>query len=314
MIGSSHWHSPIYLDAAREIGHELILFDPDRDQSAKIARRYHATSVESLDLLLSHDIDFAIVLGKHTEMSAFISRTIDAGIPFLAEKPAGLEPRVVRELADRCEKKNLFNAAAFPMRWDSAMIRLRELIDSKRLGRIARIGVSYFAGPKSRYLANGCPWVLEREIAGGGALINVGTHVIDLLRFWGFEPEYVSGSASWELTRGSVEDISTMILKAGPTLCLVESGYLCKNPYNGAHITLFAENANLEYRMHELAIRWSNGSDEKFTNPHHEPRNVMLRDLLERADAGDSAPATLHDMAAMLDICKSFYSDLDRTT
>ena len=199
------------------------------------------------------------------------------------------------------------------MRWDSAMNRIKGLIDSGRLGRIARVGVSYFAGPKSRYDTYGCHWVLEKDIAGGGALMNVGTHVIDLLRYWGFDLQYVSGSASWELTRGSVEDTATLILKSDQTTCLIESGYLVKNPYNGAHITIFAEHANLEYRHHVLTVQWGDGTEDQFENTHPEPRDDMLKDLIAKADQGSPAPATLHDMAAMLEICNSFYRDIDKS-
>ncbi len=312
LIGSSHWHSPIYLNAALELGHEIVLYDPDTVRTAEQAEQYHVACTDSLDDLFASGVSFAIVLGKHTEMPTFISQTVDAGIPFLAEKPAGLEASVVRQLADRCVEKGLFNAAAFSMRWDRAMNRIKNLIDSERLGRIARVGVSYFAGPMSRYNTYGCPWVLEKDIAGGGALMNVGTHVVDLLRYWRFDPQYVSGSASWEITGGRIEDTATLILKSDQTTCLVESGYLVKNPYDGAHITIFAEHANLEYRHHILTVQWDDGAEERFENANPEPRDEMLNDLIAKAGSGQPAPATLYDMAAMLEICNTFYRDLNR--
>ena len=312
MIGSSHWHLPVYMKAVLEQGHEILLFDPDTARAAEQAEQYHVTCTDSLGDLYASEISFAIVLGKHTEMPTFISQTIDAGIPFLAEKPAGLDASVVLQLADRCVEKGLFNAAAFSMRWDSAMKRIKDLIDSGRLGRIARVSVSYFAGPKSRYHTSGCPWVLEKDIAGGGALMNVGTHVIDLLHYWGFDLQYVSGSASWELTRGSIEDTATLILKSDQTTCLVESGYLAQNPYDGAHITIFAEHANLEYRLHQLTVEWADGSEDRFVNAHPEPRDEMLNDLIAKAGSDQPSPATLYDMAAMLEICNTFYGDLNR--
>jgi predicted dehydrogenase len=312
MIGSAHWHTPIYLKATLELGHEVVLFDPDTEKAAGQTRHHKVTSARTLTGLFSSDIDFAIVLGKHTEMPNFIDQTIDADVPFVAEKPAGLQAADVRRLADRCAKAGLFNAAAFSMRWDSAMIRIKRLIESGRLGRIARIGVSYFAGPKSRYPAYGCPWVLDRAISGGGALINVGTHVIDLIRFWGFSPRYVAGSATWELTRGDTEDTATLLLQSGQTTCVVESGYLSINPYAGADLSIFAEHANLEYRRHILTVQWENGEEDRFDNPQPEPRGKMLADLFQRAQSGEPPPVTLYDMAAMLEICNAFYIDIDR--
>ena len=68
LIGSSHWHSSLYLIAALEQSHEIILYDPDTIRTAEQSKQYHVTFTDSLDDLFASDVGFAIVLGKHTEM------------------------------------------------------------------------------------------------------------------------------------------------------------------------------------------------------------------------------------------------------
>ncbi|RWH78062.1 hypothetical protein [Mesorhizobium sp.] len=48
--------------------------------------------------------------------------------------------------------------------------------------RLDHASFRFVAGPPSRYRRAGNPWMLERDIAGGGPLINVGVHMVDLFR------------------------------------------------------------------------------------------------------------------------------------
>jgi predicted dehydrogenase len=58
-----------------------------------------------------------------------------------------------------------------------------------------------------RYVEWGSPWMADRSLAGGGALLNLGGHGFDIARFiTGEEPEIVSAVVSRQVHRGQVED------------------------------------------------------------------------------------------------------------
>lgn len=309
LLGAAHWHAPCYHRPAAEMGHEVILFDDDGERMREVCDRFgyaFHTDVADLDEVRP---DFAVCLGRHDVMPEYTSLCIDRGIPLLAEKPGGLTADAVRGLARRCDEKQLFNAGPFSMRWDGACREIRDRLERGEFGRVARISLSYFAGAARRYIGWKCSWVLKRKTSGGGSLYNVGVHMLDLLRFWGFEPEYVAGCASWNINRGDVDDVASLMLRCGEAYAIVESGYLVQNPFGGARMVLFCEKANVEYSRKRLTITRPDGSKETLENTSPEPRGDMLRDLLDLCRQGKTAPDTLHDMAAVMEICDAFAKD-----
>jgi len=310
LLGASHWHAPCYWRPAKELGHEVILIDEEgRERVHKTAQTNGFACYDNYDVLDRLRPDFAFCLGRHRDMPRYTGMCIDRGIPFLAEKPGAADAATMRSLAQRCDQRGLFNAGPFCQRWDPAALRVKQILESGRAGKVARIQASYFSGAASRYIGWGSPWVLEKASAVGGPLYNCGTHMIDVLRFWGLQPSYRAGRASYAINSGQVDDVATVLLDCCSAYAIVESGYLVQNPYGGASYSLFCEKVNIDYRDAKLTIAWADGATEVFPNPTPEPRDLMVADLLSLASSGKPSPHTLHDMAAVLDICDAFSRD-----
>ena len=304
LLGANHWHSPTYYQPAAAQGHEVILFDDEPGPAQRTAAKHgFALHADYADLDRVRP-DFAVCLGRHDRMPRYVAMCIERRIPFLAEKPGGLSAEVVRGLARRCDEVGLFHAAAFVFRWDASSRAVKDLLDAGRAGRAARVALSYFTGPASRYVGWGSPWALQREFAGGGSLYNVGIHLLDVLRFWGFAPAVESALASHAINRHEVDDVVTVLLRMGQTYAVVESGYLVQNPYGGLHAVIFGEKANLELRGETLAVTDADGKREESTPRPREPRDVMLGELLDLSRRGQPSPVTLHDLAAALALCE----------
>jgi predicted dehydrogenase len=86
----------------------------------------------------------------------------------------------------------------------------------------------FMVGPPSRYEVAGAPWVLQRELAGGGPLINVGPHFIDLFTTLAQEDvESVSAVSSSKENNLSIEDvISVQMVTKQNRICAIECGYI----------------------------------------------------------------------------------------
>ena len=86
------------------------------------------------------------------------------------------------------------------------------------------------AGPPQRYLQQHCDWVLQAELSGGGALLNLGVHLIDLILA-------LTGSGSADVTAihcqlsqamhgCAVEDQAVVMIQlSGGATATVSSGY-----------------------------------------------------------------------------------------
>ncbi len=317
ILGASHWHLPCYLQPAVADGHRVILHDADPARAEAAAAKYRASQgTERITVggeaqaVLAARPDFAVLLGQPAETAEFIGLCLDYGVPFLAEKPGALRADTLWEYARRCQAQGLFNAGPFSLRWDEVGLRVKALLDEGRLGRIGSVSISYFSGAASRYVKWGCPWVLELARNGGGGLYNCGLHLLDLLRFWGLNPRYRHGRATYNLNRGEVDDLATLLLDLDDgAYAVLESGYTVQNPFGGLCFSIYAEKANVDYRQRTLKISWADGTVETFENPAPEPRERMQAELIACARAGRPAPVTLADMAAALEICNQFTAD-----
>jgi len=116
----------------------------------------------------------------------------------LCEKPLGRTSGEAYEMYDRVRKTGQVNMTAFCVRFAPAVVFAKELIQSRRLGRIYNIRVSYlgiglglngFLDPN--YPLN---WHFVKEIAGQGVITDLGCHAIDMAYFLLGDVVEVSGA------------------------------------------------------------------------------------------------------------------------
>ena len=315
ILGIGHWHSPIYAGVSQQAPHQLIgVHDDDpamaETKAGKLSTRGFADPSRLLD---ETQPEFAVCLGNYRRMPELASLLIDRGIPFLIEKPSGATAATVRALAERCRAKRLFHAPALIPHWYPAFRELRVILESGRLGRLARIEAQYFAGPVARYVAWGCPWMLDPHLAPGGALLNLGVLCLSLLRMLGLQPVFRSGIASHAVNRGPIEDFSTLLLDCRDGgYAVVETGYCSVEPQDGLHLQIMAEQGRAEFRKGALRIEYASGQVEEKAWPDSDFRKEMMLELLGLARDGKPSPLTLFEMADILDICDAFHQRQDR--
>jgi predicted dehydrogenase len=106
----------------------------------------------------------------------------EAGKHVLCEKPLGRTADESYEMWQRVEAAGVKHMCAFNYRFVPAVRLARELIEAGELGELYHF--------RSRYLQEWIAdeefpvvWRLEREVAGSGALGDLGAHVVDLARY-----------------------------------------------------------------------------------------------------------------------------------
>jgi predicted dehydrogenase len=307
ILGAGHWHLPCYLNPAIEDGHSITLQENDPARLAAIAAKYAPKNVvaeSAPEKVLSAKPDYAVLLGRPAETEAFIGLCLESGTPFMAEKPGSLSPGRLRALAARCHEKKLFGAAPFSLRWNILCRKVGDILASGAAGKVAALSMSYLAGPASRYVKWGCPWALDPKESGGGPMLNVGIHLPDLLRFWGFSPERLFSVSSRNINSGAADDFSSLTMRlGGGAHAVIESGYLVQNPFGGLCFSIYAEKVNIDYRNSSMKISWADGKTDTFQDQDPDPRPAMQRELISLLRNGGQPPADLSDMAAALSLC-----------
>ncbi|MDO8538967.1 MAG: Gfo/Idh/MocA family oxidoreductase [Opitutaceae bacterium] len=174
-----------------------------------VARSYDNASA----LVNDPDVDAVYVAtppGAHLEA---------AKLAAAAGKPAYVEKPMARHAPECTAMIETFAAAqqklfvAYYRRALPRFLKIKELLESGAVGRV--MGVNYrFSSPRGPDLdPQKLPWRLNATDAGGGLLLDVGSHVLDLLDFYFGPLENVRGSAAHFAGQADVEDVVTMTFR-----------------------------------------------------------------------------------------------------
>jgi predicted dehydrogenase len=107
------------------------------------------------------------------------------------EKPLGMNIAQAREIAEAARNSGVLTHTAFMMRFYPAVQQAKAIITSGALGEIYHFRAHYF---HNSYMDPNRPisWRLQHATSGGGALADLGVHIIDMTRYLMGEANSVS--------------------------------------------------------------------------------------------------------------------------
>ena len=224
----SHWHFPLYLSALRDPGIEVVgISDTASFAGARVADQLNCKLHGSNEDLLKEDFDFALVFSRHSEMAGLAGRLIGRGIPFLIEKPCGLSLQEVRRVRQLAEKHGVYVSVPFIIRVSDLAARLSPAEGFTPEG-FQHFSFRFIVGSVERYERGGCSWMLDKQHAGGGSLLNVGIHFIDLIASLTSAPIiHVSAQTRTYRPDVTVDEQTVLTCKnAAGQIGVIETGYL----------------------------------------------------------------------------------------
>ncbi len=144
-----------------------------------------------------HVVDCVLPNDAHKEA---VFATLRAGKSIYCEKPLALTGKEARELAALAASSTGTLGMTFNYRFVPAIQKARRLVESGALGEIYRFHAEYLHTgyqDASRPLS----WRMKRESSGGGAIMDLGSHIIDLVRFLVGEFAEVSATTKTYITQ-----------------------------------------------------------------------------------------------------------------
>ena len=165
------------------------------------------------DLIHDPDVDAVYVAtppGAHLELALAVAA---AGKPAYVEKPMARSHAECRRMNEAFAAAGLPLFVAYYRRALPRFVRLRALLEEGRIGRPVSLSYRY---ARPRPTVTGVdPWRLDPRQAGGGLLLDLGSHALDLFDWLFGALGDVSGSAARRgPDRGVVEDVVAMSFRA----------------------------------------------------------------------------------------------------
>lgn len=154
--------------------------------------------------------DLAVICSPADTHVAMMHKCIDAGLPFLVEKPLAVSYDGVAELCDRLRVSGLIARVGFARRNGPEIIALREQISGGRIGalRIANINV---AQEYLRYRPDLRETFFVDAGKGGGAVLDIASHLLDIL-IWIMGPVAEVGAITATLGIDGIEVEDTCLI------------------------------------------------------------------------------------------------------
>jgi predicted dehydrogenase len=180
------WVADMHAQAAAACGASVTGVANHRLESAQRFAAEHGIERVTTDwreLVSAPDVDVVVVCtpnALHAEQSI---AALTAGKHVLCEKPMATNVADGEAMLVAAEQHDRLLLVLHPWRHHEAVIALRDAIAAGELGRIVRThgyGVHADWGPGG--------WFPAPELAGGGALVDMGIHAIDTARFLLGEP------------------------------------------------------------------------------------------------------------------------------
>ncbi len=180
--------------AYREISHyypnalppiELAAICTTRAESAERAAReanFSAWTTSVDELVARDDVHIIDVCLPNYAHRPAILAAIRAGKHVIVDKPLAMNSHEAREIVDAARDANVRVGMVFNYRFVPALMLAHKMISENALGQIYHFDINYLhTGYQNPNRA--MSWRLRHAQSGGGALVDLGSHVIDMARY-----------------------------------------------------------------------------------------------------------------------------------
>ena len=157
------------------------LYSRDVSRAKSLAEKFGVqNSFNDYDEFLKSDIDAVFIASSNLHHYEQVIKAARAGKNILCEKPIALNSAEAEEMVKVCKENNVLFAINYVHRYHPLVLKAKELIVNQKLGKLVSVDVHFNIDfpPDNNFR-------FKKELSGGGALRDIGTHMIDLIKiFW----------------------------------------------------------------------------------------------------------------------------------
>jgi predicted dehydrogenase len=157
-----------------------VVFDINTQVNAEVAKKFDAEQAANIDELLSTDVDAVYVATPAHVHAEQVRACAEASKHVLCEKPLGMTVAEAENMIELCRRRQVKLGCAFMMRFVAQHQMALQLVKEGKIGQpvYARAQLSCW------YPLIEGTWRQDPATGGGGALIDMGGHCIDLLEMF----------------------------------------------------------------------------------------------------------------------------------
>ncbi|MBT5877116.1 MAG: Gfo/Idh/MocA family oxidoreductase [Candidatus Latescibacteria bacterium] len=185
---------------------------------------------------------------------------LDAGVHVLCEKPMAVSVAEAQKMVDAAKRNDRYLMIALNNRFRAESQILKKLIDQGELGEIYYAKTGWL---RRRGIPGAGGWFTTKAKSGGGPLIDLGVHMIDLTRWLMGNPKPVTVQGSvYSKFAHTVEDghydvedlaVGFIRLEGGATL-IAEASWATNVPQESSYVKLMGTKGGAEITGDKLTV------------------------------------------------------------
>lgn len=221
VIGCGSIARAVHLPILRRTAGVVLAAVADPDRTALVAAGRAAPGAafcgDAAELLARADLDAVVVTapsGLHAELALAVA---DSGRHLYLEKPLATKRSDGEAVVEAVRKAGIVAAIGFNRRFHPAIQRARSIVSAGGIGPVAHVRTTFTEAGEQP------PWKLVRA-DGGGALLDLASHHVDLVRFLlGAEVDELSATVT--STRSEHDGAILQLGLRGGTVAEIEVGF-----------------------------------------------------------------------------------------
>jgi len=292
--------------------------DPSSEMAAE-ARKLapEAVLVSTLDEILEQGVDGVVIATPSAMHAAQSIRALERGVAVFCQKPLGRNVAEVRAVVDAARKADRLLCVDLSYRFTEGMRRIREIIASGELGHVYAVDLVFHNayGPDK-------PWFYDPALSGGGCVMDLGVHLVDLALWTLNNPEIATvsgklfaGGAPLKGGTSQVEDyaVATIELRTETVVQLACSWKLQAGCDAIISATFYGTQGGVSLRNVNgsfydfTAERYRGRSRETLTTPPDEWGGRAAADWAMRLAAGERYDPAAEELVAVAQVLDRIY-------
>ncbi|NOX18007.1 MAG: Gfo/Idh/MocA family oxidoreductase [Chlorobi bacterium] len=187
----------------------VSVYSHDLNRAENLAGKFGAEKgYDDFSEFLKSDFDALYIGSVNADHHWQTIEAAKAGKHIHCEKPLALNSKQAEDMVKVCEKNKVFLSVNYTHRFHPLVSKAREFIIDGMIGRIVNINASFNIdyAPCNNYR-------FQKEKSGGGALRDLGTHMLDMLRYFGGTITDINGFIDNVIYTSEVDDFASGLVK-----------------------------------------------------------------------------------------------------
>lgn len=187
-----HAYLPVLIQESR--GKIVALFDPNGKRLKELENKWGITKTyDNLKDFFESEVEAVIIATPNSTHFYYTLEALKCGIHVLCEKPVAFHFNEIRQIMQASKENDAIYVPGFVNRWREDIQSLCQTTNKGKIGKIEKMEAGWL---RKTGVPRPGTWFTSRRLAGGGVLMDLGPHIVDICLLCLGEREPVS----YELT------------------------------------------------------------------------------------------------------------------